>query len=160
MDKFFNPKAIAIIGASRDHHKVGFVILKNLRDAGYKGKIFPINPKAKVVLNERCYPSILEVKESIDLAVIAVPAAIALNALEECGKKKIKQVVMITAGFGEIGNHKAEEQLKKICAKYKIRLIGPNCLGLLNNHAGVDTLFLPASRLVRPKDGKIFFITK
>src|SRR3989344_1429093 len=88
------------------------------------------------------------------------PTAIALNALEECGKKKIKQVVMITAGFGEIGNHKAEEQLKKICAKYKIRLIGPNCLGLLNNHAGVDTLFLPASRLVRPKDGKISFITQ
>src|SRR3989344_3536362 len=88
------------------------------------------------------------------------PTAIALNALEECGKKNIKQVVMITAGFGEIGNHKAEEQLKKICAKYKIRLIGPNCLGLLNNHAGVDTLFLPASRLVRPKDGKISFITQ
>ncbi len=160
MDKFFNPKAIAIIGASRDHHKVGFVILKNLRDAGYKGKIFPINPKARVVLNEKCYPSVLDVKESIDMAVIAVPVAIAIKALEECGKKKIQHVVMITAGFSEIGNHKSEERLQKVIKKYKIRLIGPNCLGLLNNHADVDTLFLPASRLVRPKDGKISFITQ
>lgn len=160
MEKFFNPTSIAIIGASRDHHKVGFVILKNLRDAGYKGKIFPINPKARIILNEKCYPSVLQVKEAIDLAVIAVPAEIALNAVEECGKKKIKAVVMITAGFSEIGNSKAEEQIKRTIEKHRMRLIGPNCLGLLNNHANIDTLFLPASRLVRPKDGKISFITQ
>src|SRR3989344_5940105 len=88
------------------------------------------------------------------------PTAIALNALEECGKKKIQHVVMITAGFSEIGNHKLEEQLKKVIKKYSIRLIGPNCLGLLNNHADLDTLFLPASRLGRPKDGKISFIAQ
>ncbi len=160
MEKFFNPKSIAIIGASRDHHKVGFVILKNLRDAGYRGKIYPINPKAKVVLNEKCYPSVLDVKTPIDMAVIAIPANIAIQAVEECGKKKIQHVVMITAGFGEIGNHKAEEQLRKTVKKYNIRLIGPNCLGLLNNYTEVDTLFLPVSRLVRPKNGKISFITQ
>ncbi len=160
MEKFFNPKSIAIIGASRDHHKVGFVILKNLRDAGYKGKIYPVNPKAKVILNEKSYPSVLNIKETVDMAVIAVPAGIALQSLEECGKKKIQHVVMITAGFSEIGDHKAEEQLKKTVKKYNMQLIGPNCLGLLNNHAEVDTLFLPASRLVRPKNGKISFITQ
>src|SRR3989338_9771844 len=97
MKKFFNPRSIAIIGASRDHHKVGFVILKNLKDAGYKGKIIPINPKARVVLNEKCYPSVLDVKEPIDMAVIAVPAVLAPKTLEECGRKKIHAVIMITS---------------------------------------------------------------
>jgi len=160
MEKFFNPKSIAIIGASREKNKVGYVTLKNLIKGGYKGKIYPINPHATVILKQACYPSVLKVKGKIDTALIAIPAKITLKALEECGKKGIKNVIMITAGFSEIGDHKTEEKMKKVIKKYKINFLGPNCLGTLDMHNNFDTLFLPASRLVRPKKGKISFITQ
>lgn len=160
MDKFFNPKSIAIIGASREEHKVGYVTLKNLIEANYKGKIYPINPNAPTILDTECYPSVLKVKDKIDCALIAVPAKISIKVLEECGKKGIKNIIMVTAGFSEIGNKDLEKKLENTIKKYKIRLIGPNCLGILDTHNNFDTLFLPASRLVRPKKGKISFITQ
>jgi len=160
MEKFFNPKSVAIIGASREKQKIGYVTLKNLIQGGYKGKIYPINPNTTLVLKQKCYPSVLKVKGAIDTAVIAVPAKIVLRVVQECGKKGIKHIIMITAGFSEIGNNKVEEALVKLIKKYKIRLIGPNCLGILDVNHNFDTLFLPASRLVRPKKGKISFITQ
>ena len=142
MEKFFKPRSVAIIGASREVHKVGFVIMKNLILAGYPGEIYPINPNATNILKRSCYPSVLKVPGPIDLAVIAVPAKGVLKVIDECGKKNIRHIVMITAGFSEIGDKAGEEALIKKVKKYKMRLIGPNCLGVLDMNNKFDTLFL------------------
>lgn len=158
MDKFFNPKSVAVIGASRNPQKVGHVILRNLIDAGYKGKIYPINPNADFITNLKCYPSVLDVKDQIDLAVISVPVETSLQSVKECGEKGIKHIIMVTAGFSEVGNVKEEQHLSLLLKKYNIKLIGPNVLGILDSHSKLDTLFLPRLRLTRPKEGNISFI--
>ena len=151
---------MAIIGASRDEKKVGYVTLKNLIDGGFPGKIYPINPNAEVILKQKCFASVCKVPGKVDVAVITVPAKLVLKVIEECGKKGIKHVVMITAGFSEIGDQKLEAKMLQVVKKYNMKLIGPNCLGVLDVHHKFDTLFLPASRLVRPKKGRISFTTQ
>ena len=99
----FAPRNVAIIGASRNPAKVGHTILRNAVKSGYKGKIYPINPKAKEILGIRCYKSILDVPDEVDLAVIAVPAPTVLDVAEECCEKGVKYLVVISAGFKEIG---------------------------------------------------------
>ncbi|MDO8555602.1 MAG: CoA-binding protein [Nanoarchaeota archaeon] len=158
MKLFFKAKSVAVIGASRNPNKVGHVIVKNLVESNYHGKVFPINPNAESLLQLKCYNSVLAVKGSIDLAVICVPVELAVQALEECGKKRIRHVVMITAGFAETGHPELEVKLKDVAIKYKIELIGPNVLGVFDAHSGLDTLFLPRLRLNRPKPGGISFI--
>ena len=160
MEKFFNPKSIAIIGASRDIHKVGFVTLKNLIVGDYKGKIYPINPNAESILKRKCYPSVLKVPGTIDVALIAVPAKLTPRVMTDCGKKGIKRVIIVTAGFSEVGDAKLEQELIKIAKKYRIRIIGPNCLGVLDVNNNFDTLFLPAARLERPKKGGVSLTTQ
>ncbi len=155
---FFKPTSVAVVGASRNPAKVGHVILKNLIDGGFKGLIFPINPEADNLLGYRVYPSLAKVSESIDLAVIAVPAESVLETIEECKKKKIKDVLIITAGFGEVGNHELEKKLKSKLDAYGMRCIGVNCLGIFDAYHKFDTLFLPRYRLTRPKPGGISFI--
>jgi acetate---CoA ligase (ADP-forming) len=131
-DKFFNARSIAIIGASRDTRKVGHVILRNLIDQNYKGRIIPINPNAKEILGIRCYPSVTKIKGHVDLAVMAIPAEYVVAALRECAKKGIKNVVIASAGFKEVGNLKLDKELEKTLRKYKMQAIGPNCLGIFN----------------------------
>lgn len=108
----------------------------------------------------KCYKSILEIKEKVDLAVIVVPAPIVPNVLEECGKKKVKAAIVISSGFAEVGRKDLEEQIKSIAQKYDIALLGPNCLGVFDPRSGVDTLFLPEYKLKRPKAGNISFLTQ
>src|SRR3989344_6735785 len=158
LDAFFKPRSIAVIGASRDERKIGHAVFKALLN-GFNGRVFPINSGAPSVLNKIAYPSVLEVKEQIDLAVLAIPAEFVLNAVKQCIKKKIKAAVIITSGFSEIGNTKLERQLAEL-AKNKIRIIGPNCLGVLDAHSKVDTLFLPPEKLMRPEKGNIAFISQ
>ncbi|MBD3259236.1 CoA-binding protein, partial [Candidatus Woesearchaeota archaeon] len=160
LSRFFNAKSIAVIGVSRESEKIGHVIFKNLIDSGYKGKLFPVNPKAHEILGHHCYDSVKSIKERIDVAVIAIPAKIILKTIGECGKKKIKNVVIITAGFGEIGNKKLEKELKQKLEKYKIQAIGPNCLGILETKHNIDSLFLPRYRMQRPKKGNISFVSQ
>ena len=158
MEKFFNPKSVAVVGASRHPSKLGYVITKNMLTAGFKGKIFPINPNTNVILDLPCYPSVLAVKEHIDTAIIAIPSAFTPQVLEECGKKGIKHIIMVTAGFSEVGNHELSEKVDSIIKKYGMRMIGPNCLGTLDTSSNFDNLFLPRSRLTRPQPGVISFI--
>ena len=161
LDYFFYPKSIAVIGASRDPEKVGHAILHNLVNGKFKGELFPINPHAEYVLNLKCHKSIKQVKADLDLAVIAVHAEEVPEELEQCGAKGIEAVIIVSAGFGEIGNRKLAEKIAKIKRKYKkMRVIGPNCLGILNTENGVDTLFLPEYRLKRPEKGEISFISQ
>jgi len=154
---FFNPKSIAIIGASATVGKVGSNVLKNILNSGYKGKIYPVNPKAKEINGIKAYKSILEVPDDeIDIAIFVIPGKNVPSIAEECGKKGIKGLIVISAGFKEIGGEgiKREEELKSIAKKYKMRIIGPNCLGLIGIHYNgsfaADT----------PKEGHIAMISQ
>ena len=158
LDNFFRPRSVAVIGASRNSAKVGHVILKNLIDGGFKGRIFPVNPEASSILGYRAFASVSAINEIVDLAVIAVPAELVLKVVNECHKKKILDVLIVTAGFGESGNYKLEQQLRDLLDKNKMRCVGVNCLGVFDAYHKFDTLFLPRYRLTRPKPGGISFI--
>ncbi|MBI2543216.1 MAG: CoA-binding protein [Candidatus Aenigmarchaeota archaeon] len=158
LGNFFNALSIAIIGVSRDPNKVGHVILRNFVDGGYKGKIFVVNPNAESILNYQSYPSVTMIEEPVELAIVAVPAEIVPKVLEECGRKKIKNIIIVSAGFKEVGNHKLESQLENVIKKHKLRVIGPNALGVFDAYSKIDSLFLPRYRMSRPKEGVISFV--
>ncbi|MFA6328419.1 MAG: CoA-binding protein [Candidatus Micrarchaeia archaeon] len=160
LDAVFRPGSIAVIGASREPNKIGHVIVKNFIDGGFGGRIYPINPGAEEILGLRSYRSVLDIKEKVDSAVIAVPAAVVAGVLEECGKKGIRGVVLITGGFSEVGKGDEEKKIAAIAEKYGIALIGPNCMGVLNPATRVDSVFLPIYKLGRPRVGKIAFISQ
>ncbi|MFX1529748.1 MAG: acetate--CoA ligase family protein [Promethearchaeota archaeon] len=130
---FFNPKTIAVIGASTTKGKVGNTVLNNILNSGYKGKIFPINPNADKINGIPCFRSILDVKDIIDIAIFVIPSKFVNKAAEECGKKKVKGLIVISAGFKEIGGEgvEREEELIEIGKKYNMRILGPNCLGFI-----------------------------
>ncbi|MHA1713288.1 MAG: acetate--CoA ligase family protein [Candidatus Ranarchaeia archaeon] len=135
----FEPKNVAVIGASTDPNKLGYKILENILKAGFKGDIFPINPKASEVQGLKAYPSILEVPESdIDFAVLIIPARFVPATMEQCGQKKVKGAVVISGGFSEAGNVADEEAFLEVAKKYGIRIIGPNCQGINNPHVGLN----------------------
>lgn len=154
LEKFFYPESIAVIGASNKEGKVGNALINNLKN--FKGKVFPINLNENEILGIKAYKSVLEVKEKIDLAVIAIPENGVYKVLEQCGKKKIKNVIIITAGFSEIGNKKGEEKLREISKKYKIRIMGPNNFGNVNPYLNLDTSF---SKLT-PEKGNIALVSQ
>jgi acetyltransferase len=136
---FFNPQSIAVIGASATPGKVGYNVLKNIIESGFTGKIFPINPRAdeiSSILDYPAYENVLEVPEEIDIAIFVIPAKSVNSVAEECGKKGIKGLVIISAGFKEIGGEGIvrERELVKIAQKYNMRIIGPNCLGFVGIH--------------------------
>lgn len=131
---FFTPKSVAIIGASAHPEKIGFAVVKNVLDGRYAGKIYPINPDCDNILGLKCHPNVASVKEKIDLAIIIVPATVVGVVLAECGKKGIKYAIIISAGFAETGPEgaKRQEQLAKVAEIYNIRVLGPNCLGVID----------------------------
>jgi acetyl coenzyme A synthetase (ADP forming)-like protein len=134
IDFMFRPKSVAVIGASSTSGKVGFAVMNSIQDSGYKGKVFPINPGAAEILGFKAYKSISDVPEPVELAVICVPAKAVNPIAEECGKKGIKGLIVITAGFKEIGGEgkKLESDLVEIIRTYNMRLCGPNCLGIIS----------------------------
>lgn len=163
LDKFFFPKSVAVIGASRDPRKFGHTILRNFIE-DFKGEIYPINPNADVILGLKCYSSVKAVKDKIDLAIVVVPPTLSNQAIRECVEKEIPAVAVITAGYREIGEEgiRREEELKQILAegKGKTRLLGPNILGVYDPYGKVDMLFLPDYKLKRPPPGSIAFISQ
>lgn len=159
MKNFFQAKRVAIIGASKEEGKVGNVIFQNFLGLPFKGEVFAVNPNAAEVMGYSTYKNVRDIPGKVELAVIAVPAKFVVKAVEDCGKKKIRNVIIITAGFKEVGNNKLDNLLEKTLAKYKIKCIGPNCLGVYSTY-GIDTLFLPKVRLKRPKPGKISFVSQ
>ncbi|MFH0936078.1 MAG: CoA-binding protein [Candidatus Woesearchaeota archaeon] len=152
--KILNPSSIAVIGASNNRDKVGFSLIENLKK--FNGKVFPINLDETEILGFKCYKNVKEIKENIDLAIIAIPAKNVAKVLEECGKKKIKDVIIISAGFSEIGNKKDEDKLLNIAKKYKIRILGPNCFGVVNPYLNLDTTFAKST----PYKGSVAFISQ
>jgi len=134
LEAIFYPQSMAIIGASRQKGSVGQAVLSNIIDSRFEGVVYPVNPKAKAILGIKCYASIRDIPDEIDLAVVIVPSRFVLDVLEECGEKKVKGAIVISAGFKEIGGEGAEleKKVKEIIEKYDIALVGPNCLGVIN----------------------------
>ena len=154
----FEPKSIAIIGASTRVGTVGNDIVKNLVEQGYVGEIFPVNPKATELYGRKCYASIAEVpSETVDLAIVVIPAVAVSGAIEEAVKAKhIQAAVVVSAGFKEMGNVELEQQLKIIAEKYDIALVGPNCLGVLNPYISMNASFAKTM----PAKGSIAFVSQ
>ncbi|AEA48012.1 acetate--CoA ligase family protein [Archaeoglobus veneficus] len=151
----FEPRSVAVVGATPKEGKVGNAILKNLKK--FRGKVYAVNPSYSEILGFPCYPSLLDAPD-VDLAVIAIPAASVLEVVEQCGKKGVKNVVVISAGFEEAGREgaKLEARLVEICRKYGIKLVGPNCLGIINCHNGLNATFSSST----PKPGNIAFLSQ
>lgn len=143
LEKLFNPRAVAVLGASREEGKVGHSLLKNLIDHGYKGGIYPINPKTDSIMGLKCYPDIKSLPDGVDMAVIIIPAKGVPDAIEECGKKHIGAAIVISAGFKEVGEagHDLEKRLYNAAIANGVRVLGPNCLGLINTSSSMDASF-------------------
>lgn len=154
----FSPKTIAIIGASRNPNKVGYEILQNILVHGYPGKVIPINPETPQIIGLKTQPSVLAVKEDIDLAIIAVPAEFVPKVMSECAKKKVKGAIVISSGFAEIGGRgkELEEEVLAIAKKGGIRLIGPNTLGYKDPIDNLDAAFV----FGMPRPGEIALISQ
>ena len=158
LKKLFSPHSVAVIGASREQGKVGHEILKNLILGGFDGHIYPINPKADKILGKRCFPDILSVKANIDLAIIVIPAKLVPQTIEGCGQKKIPMAIVISAGFKEAGKDGAaiEREVLETAHANNIRVLGPNCLGLINTGSRLNASF---SREM-PSPGHIGFFSQ
>lgn len=139
----FCPNSVAIVGASRSPEKVGAVVLQNIINSKYEGKIFAVNPNSENIGDVKCYKSIGDLPEIPDLAVIAVPAAVVTDLMTRAGEKGIKNFVILTAGFKETGidGVKLEKQLEEIAKKYNMNILGPNCLGFVNTSCPINATF-------------------
>ncbi len=133
LESFFNPKSVAIVGASRQKSKVGYEILANMMGAGYKGEIYPVNPQADTIEGFKCYPDLESIKKVPELVIIVVPAKIVPAIMQQCAKVGTRAVIIITAGFKEVGKEgrELEEQVSQTARQAGIRVIGPNCLGVI-----------------------------
>ncbi|MDD5693060.1 MAG: acetate--CoA ligase family protein [Patescibacteria group bacterium] len=131
---FFKPRSIAVIGASANPTKIGFSLVKNLLDGKFEGRIYPVNFDETNILGLKCYPKISYIPTEVNLAIISTPAITVPAVLEQCGQRKIKYVIIISAGFAEVGQAGKDLQLaiKQVAEKYKIRVLGPNCLGVIS----------------------------
>ncbi|MFA6089338.1 MAG: CoA-binding protein [Candidatus Woesearchaeota archaeon] len=164
LDALYNPKSVALIGASREEGTVGNGLLKNMlgqtmypsKGKKYEGKIYPVNPKADEILGQKCYHSVSEIQDQVDLAVIMVNSKFVPLVLEECGKKGVKTVIIISAGFSEVKNYDGEKQLVDIAKKHGMRILGPNCLGFLNCTNGLNASFAPSI----PSAGNVAFVSQ
>ena len=143
LDSLFNPESIAVIGASKDPRKVGYAVLNNLIRFNYKGRLYPVNPSSPEILGIKAYPKVSEVGEKIDLAVIVIPAKFVPEALIDCAKAGAGSAVILSAGFKEAGHEgiKLEAEVKRISNEHNIRLLGPNCLGIINTSNNMNASF-------------------
>ena len=144
MSNLLSPQSIAVIGASATPGKVGHDILKNILTQGFKGTVYPINPKGGEILGKKAYASVGEIPGTVDLAIIVTPGATVAGLMNECGTKKIPNVIVISAGFGEMGTAEgkaAEEEIRTLATDAGIRLVGVNCLGMLRPAIGLNASF-------------------
>ena len=139
LDSFFKPSSVAIIGASREPGKLGHEILRNIIEAGFRGGIYPANPKADEILGLKCYPSIKDIPSRVDLAVVIVPAKFVPSVISDCGAKGTRAAVVISGGFGETGSAggELERQMLETARRGGIRIIGPNCQGVNSTSVGL-----------------------
>ncbi|HEX9262335.1 MAG TPA: CoA-binding protein, partial [Candidatus Bathyarchaeia archaeon] len=158
LDKIFNPRSVAIIGASDVEGSVGYAIVKNLTQQGYAGKVYFVNIRKPEILGVKTYPTITEVPETVDLAMIATPAKTVPDVMEECGKAGVKGAIIVSAGFKETGaeGKSLETKILEKARKYGIRVIGPNCVGIMHPLVNLNATFIDKV----PKPGKVAFLSQ
>ncbi|MFZ5596221.1 MAG: acetate--CoA ligase alpha subunit [Bacillota bacterium] len=155
---FFSPGSVAIIGASKTPGKIGNAIVKNMIDCGFSGEIYPVNPRESEIEGLRCYPSVEAIERKVNLAVLSVPAAIAVKTAEQCGRAGVENLVVVSAGFKETGREglAMEKEMVRICRESGIRMLGPNCVGMMDTHVPVNASFSKGF----PARGDIAFISQ
>lgn len=160
LDALFRPRSVAIVGASRQARTIGNTLVANLVGHGYAGTAFPVNPAATSVCSVKCYPDVEAIPDPVDLAVIAVPAARVAAAVEGCARKGVRGVCVISAGFREVGpaGAEAERRLAQACRQHGMRMVGPNCMGLMNAEPGVRMNATFATTFPRP--GQVSFLSQ
>ncbi|NPV09327.1 MAG: acetate--CoA ligase [Anaerolineae bacterium] len=158
LQAFFEPRSIAVIGASRDEGKLGHAVLQALIESGFPGQVFPINPNADELLGLPAYPSVLDCPGEVDLAVILIPSRLVPAVMRQCGEKGVKGVIVITAGFREVGAEgmRLEQELVEVARSYGIRMVGPNCLGYLDTITPFNASFAP----LMPDRGPVAFMSQ
>jgi acetyl coenzyme A synthetase (ADP forming)-like protein len=160
IESILSPKSIAVVGATNRPESVGNAVFRNILNAGYQGVLYPVNPKAAYIHSVKAYPRLEEVPDEIDMAVIIVPAETVPSIVEEAAEKKVKGLIVMSAGFKEVSGHgvELESRLKKLVIEHGLRLVGPNCLGIINTSEKVRMNASFATRM--PKAGNIAFISQ
>ncbi len=158
LETIFSPQSVAVVGASPNPNRLGHVVLKNILINGYAGRVYPIHPTAQTVLSQKAYPNISALPEVPDLVVIVIPPQHVLEVVDECGKRGVKGLVVITAGFKEVGGEgkELERQLLAKVREYKMRMIGPNCLGIIDTVSDLNISFAA----LMPLKGEIAFMSQ
>ena len=158
LNPFFNPAGVAVIGASQDPTKLGYGLANNLYRSGYKGGVHFVNIKGGLLLGKPIYKSILDVPDPVDLAAVLIPSKYVVHTLKECGERGIRAAIIGSGGFREIGPEglALEQQMIQVAEEFGIRLLGPNCIGLLDTHLPIDTTFLPPPG---PTPGDVAFLS-
>jgi len=152
----FRPRGVAVLGASTNPEKIGHLILRNIIEGGYEGGIYPVNPSGKKILGLDTFASVEDVDGIVDIAVIALPQAIIMESIHQCGRKGVRFLIIITAGFGEVGNLNAEKELVRVSSSYGMRILGPNIFGVYSSEAKLNATFGPTE--IRP--GSIAMVTQ
>ena len=162
MESFFTPKSVALVGASATPGKIGNSVLDALGKQDYKGKVFPINPKQKEILGIKCYSSLEAIDEKVDLVVVCIDLAFCGPIMKTCAEKGIHNVVIVSGGGKELGGDRAamEAEVKELSLKHKIRVVGPNCIGMFNAANRLDCAFQGQERMVRSKLGPVAFFSQ
>lgn len=160
LDAIFSPRSVAVVGASTKPGKVGHDIFVNILMGGYRGVLFPVNPTAKAIQCVRAYPTLSDVPDPVDLAIIILPPRESLKAVEEAARKGVQGIVIVSAGFREAGREgqAVEERIVAVCREAGMRLVGPNCLGVINPHSSVRLNASFSARM--PAHGNISFISQ
>jgi len=156
VDYLFEPRGVAVIGASRNTTKIGYRIVENIVQSGYKGQIYPINPKGGEVLDLKIYSDLSAVDGDVDIAVITIPAKFVFDAVKECAAKHVKHLVIITSGFSEVGNTEEEREIVGYAREHGMRILGPNVFGIYSAAASLDATFGPGGIL----PGRVAIITQ
>ena len=163
MDLFFNAKSVALIGASPEAGKIGNSVLQSLAKHDYKGKVFPVNAKGyQEIMGIKAYKNLDEIDEQIDVVVVTVDLKFVPDLLKSCGRKNIHNMVIISGGGKELGGDRAaiESEIKKLSSQLKVRIIGPNCIGMFNADNRLDCAFQGHERMVRPQRGEVAFLSQ
>src|SRR5437867_5034808 len=163
MDLFFNAKSVALIGASPEPGKIGNSVMESLAKHDYKGKVYPVNAKGySEIMGVKAYKNLLDIKDPIDVVIVTVDLKFVPDLLTECGKKNIHNMVIISGGGKELGGERAaiEKRIQDISKELKIRIIGPNCIGIFNGENRLDCAFQGHARMLRPKKGNVAFLSQ
>ena len=161
VEVFFEPRGVAVVGASRHPGKVGYMVVLNLKSS-YPGPVYPVNPRAREVLGLPAYPSLLEVPDPVDLAVVAVPARVVPRVAEEAGRRGLRGLVVLSAGFREVGGEGVllERRLVEVARRYGLRIVGPNCIGVYSPPSGLNATFFDPRRQGFPGPGPVAFLSQ